>query len=297
MSNAGPLVSIGVPVYNGADFLPHALESILSQTHSNLEVIVSDNASNDGTANVGSRFAREDERVKVVRQPTNIGVIGNWNAVARMARGKYFKWASASDRCAPTFIEQCVRLMEADASIVLAYSQTAFIDDEDRPVSLSKEDPEALSELASERFRTICSRLVVNNAQQGLIRTDALLSTGLDRSYPGGDMVLMAELALLGKYVLIPEPLLFRRASPRTWTPLRTIDEKDKMFWPEGAPRLRLFSFRTHWDYLNTAMRAPLPWKEKLRAMDYACRIAYWERKELIRDLRELVNPGSRPNA
>ena len=297
MSDAVPLVTIGVPVYNGADFLPQALDSILSQSYSNLEVIVSDNASTDDTAAVCSSYARNDDRVKIVRQKTNIGVIGNWNAVARMASGRYFKWSSASDRCAPTFVEQCVRLMEADSTVVLVYSHTAFIDDENLPVSLSTEDPEARSELASERFKTICSRLVVNNAQQGVIRTSALRQTGLDRPYPGGDMVLMAELALLGKYVLIPEPLLFRRASARTWTPLRTIEEKDKMFWPAGAPRLRLHSFRTHWDYFLTALRSPLSWKERLRSMDYACRIAYWERRELLRDLRELVSARSRPNA
>src|SRR5688572_28337892 len=94
-----PLVSIGLPVYNGERFLSEALDSLLGQTLADFELIVSDNASTDRTAEICLAYAARDARVRYVRQQTNIGAIRNWNFVARQARGQYFKWASANDFC------------------------------------------------------------------------------------------------------------------------------------------------------------------------------------------------------
>ncbi len=124
---AAPLVSVGLPVYNGGTSLRTALDSLLAQTLTNLELIVADNASNDATADICAEYARRDVRVRVHRHRENIGAPGNWNFVAHQARGTYFKWASASDLCAPTFLERCVAVLEAEPDVVLCFPRTEFV--------------------------------------------------------------------------------------------------------------------------------------------------------------------------
>jgi glycosyltransferase involved in cell wall biosynthesis len=95
-----PLVSVGLPVYNGERYLSRALDSILEQSLSDFELIISDNASSDTTEAICRDYARRDPRIRYVRQRENLGAPRNWNFVVHEARGRYFKWASASDYCA-----------------------------------------------------------------------------------------------------------------------------------------------------------------------------------------------------
>src|SRR5262245_59916256 len=90
-----PLVSIGVPVYNGEDDLPHAVESLLAQSYSNLEIIISDNASTDRTQQIALELAARDRRVRYHRLDRNIGATGNFDRVRDLATGEYFMWTGA----------------------------------------------------------------------------------------------------------------------------------------------------------------------------------------------------------
>lgn len=92
-----PLVSVGVPVYNGADHLEEALSSVLSQDYSNLEVVICDNASEDGTEAICREIASGDYRVRYLRNRTNIGLLGNFRRTLDEARGKYFTWLAHDD--------------------------------------------------------------------------------------------------------------------------------------------------------------------------------------------------------
>ena len=92
-----PAVSIGMPVYNGEEFLRQALESVLSQSFSDFELIVSDNASDDKTATIVSEFQQQDDRIRYVRQSTNIGSISNFNYVLNEAKADYFLWMASDD--------------------------------------------------------------------------------------------------------------------------------------------------------------------------------------------------------
>jgi glycosyltransferase involved in cell wall biosynthesis len=101
-SNGGtPLLSVGIPVFNGGGLLVEAIDSILGQTLADFELIIADNASTDETPTICAGYAARDSRIRVIRHRENIGAPRNWNFVARESRGRYFKWASASDRCAP----------------------------------------------------------------------------------------------------------------------------------------------------------------------------------------------------
>ena len=128
MASPHPVVSIGVPVYNTERFIAGALDSLLAQTFADFELIISDNASTDGTREICESYAARDSRIRYIRQSENIGLPRNWNAVVHAASGEFFKWASASDCCAPTMVERCVAALRADDSAVLCYGKTQMMD-------------------------------------------------------------------------------------------------------------------------------------------------------------------------
>src|ERR1700748_1804909 len=99
-----PEVSIGIPVYNGADFLGAAIESHLGQTFGDFELVISDNASTDGTEELCRGTANQDSRVRYVRQDENIGANANFNEVVRLSRARYYRWAADDDTLSPDYL-------------------------------------------------------------------------------------------------------------------------------------------------------------------------------------------------
>ena len=122
-----PPVTIGLPVYNGQDHVRAAVESILAQTYTDLELLVCDNASTDATGDIIAELAAQDARIRYHRNPKNIGLIGNFNLAYRLSRSPYFKWAAVDDLCAPTLLEKCVAVLDADPGVVLCHSRTDII--------------------------------------------------------------------------------------------------------------------------------------------------------------------------
>lgn len=115
-----PQVSIGMPVYNGEPFIREALDSLLAQTFTDFELIISDNASTDGTEAICREYAAKDARIRYVRQVENRGAMPNFQFVLDEALGEYFMWAAADDVWLPKFIETCVKLLKTDASAQMA---------------------------------------------------------------------------------------------------------------------------------------------------------------------------------
>ena len=284
---ATPLVSVGVPVFNGARFLGHALDSLLGQTLTDLELIISDNASTDATERICREYAARDARVRYFRQSANVGAPRNWNFVAEQAVGKYFKWSSANDYCAPEMLARCVAVMEADPGVVLCYGRTCLVEEETENREEYPADIAITEARPHERFRALYRKLRLNNAQSGLIRTDALRRTPLDRPYPGGDVVLMAELALQGRFLLLPEVLLYRRMGRETFSRLLTAGEVQAFFDPQGKGAVGLRTFRQHFDFLTTVLRASIDMREKLLTLSLVARHAVWDRTKLWMELRD----------
>lgn len=287
---ATPLVSIGLPVHNGATFLKQAIDSLLTQSLSDLELIISDNASTDATERICRDFAERDQRIKYYRQARNIGAPGNWNFVAQMARGKYFKWSSANDYCAPDMLAKCVAVMEAAPGIVLCYGRTCLIDEETGERKKYEGDLSIVERLPHERFRMLCRRSGLNNAQSGLIRTDALRRTRLDRPYPGGDKALMAELVLQGHFVLLPDVLLYRRLGRETFSSLLNSSEMQYFFNPASRGSVSFRYFRLHIDFFMTVFWASISLPEKLRILLLVGRHAAWDREKLWTELRSSLS-------
>src|SRR6185369_14491682 len=107
MAEGTPRLTIGLPVYNGAKFIRATIDSILSQTFTDFEVIICDNASTDATSQICAEYAARDPRVRHVRNQTNIGPAPNYQKCVDLARGELFKWQAADDTLAPTMFEKC----------------------------------------------------------------------------------------------------------------------------------------------------------------------------------------------
>lgn len=209
------LVSIGLPVYNGEKFIEEAIQSILSQTHKHLEIIICDNGSTDRTHEICRSYEARDSRIRYHRNKTNLGAAPNFNRTFELARGKYFKWAAHDDILSPVYIEKCVKKMNANPNIVLCFSRTQVIDENGVPLNVKNVHPSMLSSRPSDRWYGhvyigghVCYPIF------GVVRSDALARTPLIGSFTESDRVLLACLALSGDLYELPETLLYGRDHP-----------------------------------------------------------------------------------
>lgn len=116
-----PLVTVGIPIRNGDPYFERALESILAQDYPNLEIIVSDNGSTDGTAGLLAHVVAAEPRVRVFRQPKTLTAFDNFAWVMRQGTGRYFMWAAHDDIRPTNFVSSLVASLERDPEVVLAF--------------------------------------------------------------------------------------------------------------------------------------------------------------------------------
>lgn len=117
-----PQVSIGMPVYNGEKFIREALDSLLAQTFTDFELIISDNASTDGTEAICREYAAKDSRIRYVRQAKNLGPVANFKYVLDEAVGEYFMWAAHDDRRHPIALERMMEVFARYDNVGLVFS-------------------------------------------------------------------------------------------------------------------------------------------------------------------------------
>ncbi len=205
-----PLVSIGMPVYNEARHLARALEALLAQDYEHFEVLVLDNASDDATPQIVREFAARDPRVSYRRNETNVGGLENFNRAFGGARGEYFLWAAGHDLRHPSFISRCVAVLEADASVVLCYPQSAWLGVDGAPCEINhrsldtRGNPDALA-----RLNAVLWGLTDGFPIYGVHRVCALARTRLYQPVVSPDATLLAELSLLGSFAQVSEPLFY----------------------------------------------------------------------------------------
>jgi len=210
-------VTVGLPVYNGERFLAESIGSIFRQTHEDLSLVISDNASTDATEEICRDHATADARVVYERQEVNRGAAWNYNRTFALSRSPYFKWAAADDMLAPTCVQRCYEtLSSAPASVVMAYPRTVIIDAEGNAVGEWDDGLDVRGHRPHTRFNQVVRNVVLGNGIFGLVRAEALARTRLHGNYPSADWVFLAELALLGQIWEVPEPLFLRRMHDMT---------------------------------------------------------------------------------
>jgi glycosyltransferase involved in cell wall biosynthesis len=263
-----PTVSVGMPVYNGEAFVKSAIDAILAQTFGDLELVISDNASEDGTEEICREAARLDSRIRYLRADENRGAAWNYNNVFKASTGRFFRWAAHDDLCAPTHLERCVQaLTEGDPSIVLAYPRATVVDengvwqaDYDEPFGLSDPEPHV-------RLGRLTRHLVKGNMLFGLMRSSALARTRLHGAYATGDWVLIAELALQGPFLEVPERLFVRRRHPgMSRVANATLEDVAEFFAPGSGVKASGEFSRLFREFLVAIHRAPVGRAERARA-------------------------------
>lgn len=203
-----PVISIGVPVYNGENFLAEAIESVLAQTFGDFELIICDNASTDGTRAICEAYAARDARVRYYRNPRNLGAAANYNRAFALARGRYFKWLAHDDRLHREFLERTVAVLEERPEVVLCGSQVRVIDPNGVPIGAYKSIlGEADVPSPARRFAVYVLRPHTGVDIFALIRRSALEGSLLHSHFHGADRALLAQLALRGLMVQLPAPL------------------------------------------------------------------------------------------
>jgi len=279
-----PVISVGMPVYNGEQYISEALESILGQSIRDFELIISDNASTDSTPEICRKYSRLDSRIVYIRQKRNIGGPRNWNFVFKQSRGKYFKWASANDVCHPRMLEICKKVLDERKDVVLSYPKTRMIDSKGIIGDKYEDGLDLQEDVAAKRFKKLLIKIDLNNAQNGLIRSKSLKRTALEGVYQNGDLTLMAELALYGKFVEIPEFMFFRRVAPGAVTSQRSGHERRIFNVPDFQGWLYLPMLQLYFDLFAAVFRSQINKREKLDLYYFLGKKVNWDRRAILEE-------------
>lgn len=208
------LVSVGLPVYNGGRYLRETLESLVTQTYPNYEIIVSDNASDDETESICREFAARDPRVRYYRAEQNLGPFWNYKRVYELARGEYFMWHAHDDLRHPRCLELCVEAFRRNPDAVMCCMDAVLIDDEGREFT----DVPPYYRIYTATGATVYDR--IRHIAQSKIGTDfySLFKTSIIPETRfgkiqvwGGDTVFIAEVCMRGNVIAVPEKLFYYR--------------------------------------------------------------------------------------
>jgi GT2 family glycosyltransferase len=294
MSAAG-LVTVGVPVRNGERHLGAALASLLGQDVDGLVVVVSDNASTDASAELVADLASGDDRLRLVRRPVDVGANANFNGLVDHCATPYFMWSAADDVRSEGHLAACLAAMDGagpdaaavagtgppggtrspsggDGPPVVAHGAAVLVDDAGEAMGIDiGEQARAAHGGPGARFTDVLLHEVWCTPVFGLLRADVLRRTALLRPFYGSDKVLLAELALLGRFALVPGATLWRRCHDRQST---VLDARAKRTWAAGRARRRPSGADALAAYVGLAARAPLPPAERARALGGVARLA-----------------------
>lgn len=250
---AVPTVSIGMVAYNGERFIRQAVDSLLAQTFRDFELIISDDASTDGTEAICRDYAVRDARIRYIRQPVNLRAAANFDFVLAQARGPFCMWASDDDLWEPGFIERLLALLEAHPEAVLAAPAFDVIDAEGRHVRGMERDWGKVFARdhahAARRCLAEASGGDLPVFLYGLVRTDALRATGAYAKaagewdvYGGADVNIVTDLILRGPFVMEPRVLFHKRlgAYRGDYPDLHGIRQKWRTFRGYEQTRRRL---------------------------------------------------------
>ena len=279
-----PAISIGMPVYNVEPFVASAVTSLLDQSFSDFELIISDNASTDATLEICQRLASNDERIRILRQDRNVGVTVNYATVAQQARAPLFKWATGSDLVHRDFLKACVAVLNKRPDCVLCFPQTQLFQDCVEKGTTYKENLDLQMDDPAERFRALILGLRLANILNGLVRRHALAKAGFMPDFMRADVLVLAKLSLSGKFVEIPEPMFFRRMDTSTASVLHTRDEVRRRYYPTSKP---FSAWRLHAGLLSALYQEKMTMHQRLRAAEIILKHAYWNRREFLLDIRE----------
>ncbi|PSL04740.1 glycosyl transferase family 2 [Haloactinopolyspora alba] len=287
---AVPRVTIGLPVFNGEQYLRAAVDSILSQDYEDFELLLADNCSTDGTLAICRDAAKRDSRVSVHRSDTNRGAAWNYNRLVDLAQGEYFKWAAHDDLHEPAFLRRCVEMLDAEPDISLCYTRAVDIDEYGTVIHHHDLPNYATGSSPSARVSSILLDPSPCIESFGLTRRRQLLQTSKIGAYTGSDRTLFLELALLGRFHEIPETLFMHR-NHAGQSVHQYKDSRNRNFWfdPSWQGRFSAPQWRVFREYLRATARSPAPPTERARTVAPLARWGARHRRVLAREAASLL--------
>jgi glycosyltransferase involved in cell wall biosynthesis len=293
---AAPAVTIGIPVYNGERYLEEAIRSVLAQTRRDLELVISDNASTDRTAEICRDYALQDGRVRCFRNPTNLGAAPNYNLAFTYARGRFFKWLAHDDLITATFAEKATHVLEARPDAVMCNSVVSYIDSKGAPLGLY-DTQLGRADVASPSRRLAQVTLPSHSCVDffGMFRRSALEGSLLHGSFHGADRALLAQMSLRGRMIQIPEPLVQMREHENRYTRSQ-LRAADRASWHDtrARSRVRFPTWRLYIEYLKMVRAAQLGSGELMRCYAVLARwwTVNWNVARAAVDVVAIVAPG-----
>lgn len=278
-------LSIGVPVYNGAKYIRETLDSILAQTFTDFELIISDNASTDATQAICEEYVRRDPRVRYFRNAKNLGPGPNYNRCVDVARGELFKWQAADDLIEPTFCQRCIEMLDANPQMSAVYTQTRCIDLDSKLINIYQYDLDIDTPGIATRLRRFMfanHRVHTCHEFWCIARMSVLRETALKGSYPSADRIVVAELLTRGPIGRVEEPLFCNREHPNRST--HSVVRKEQRlgsrlsrylgggptpcyeWWiPEMRGKINFPEWKWVAEYVNAVRHAPLEASDKFK--------------------------------
>lgn len=275
-----PKITIGLPVYNGENYLAETIESVLSQTFEDFVLFISDDASTDATAGICRRYAQRDSRIEYIRRAVNRGGPANFAFVVTANESQYFKFQAHDDPLLPKFLETCVEVLDAQPEIVMAAPAFQLIDDDGKrlpydaaagclidragnPWPLGEDNKDLQSADTVERFRAVVEDTTVVAEQFGVMR-QKLLQVPTQANYLGSDKPYLAKLALRGRFWLGSEVLWMRRLHSAGFSMAAAKDAKYRFQWfGQQSSNILLHKARFTVDYLGAVLEADLSVAER----------------------------------
>ena len=279
------LVTIGLPTFNSGSRIKKALDSLLAQTYSNFELIISDNCSDDDTGQICREYAGKDKRVRYFRQPQNTGIKYNFEFVFEKATGEYFMWAADDDWWHPEFIQVLKSGLDSDENYGIAMSSLKLVYDDGSPfgevIFSGRND---LKKMSHGRVfsATIIKKPATHFFVYGLFRIDTLkkLFWQPTLNVYGADKIIICEAALFTRFYSAPDVLwvrtVRRKETPQQYGSEYAIALTDKKAHSKHVLAMigRLFSSPN------------IPWHRKLFLLPGKIIFLIWaERKHVMREI------------
>lgn len=304
-----PRVSIGLPVRNGERYLREAIDSILAQSLSDLELIITDNASTDSTEQICREYAARDSRVHYQRNPRNVGPAENYNLCYRLARGEYFKWAAHDDVLLPTYLQKCVEVLDADPTVVNCHTLTRVIDEHGQAIGEYEFRTETDRAQARVRFGSLINvshRRHVGYEIFGVMRRAVMAQVPEQGAYAHADRIFLVRMSLRGRFHEVDEHLFLarRHASQSMANPFKGTLRGSLARWigagplpppewwdPSNKGKIMFPDWRLLSEYQASINEAPLDTAERLRCELY---LGLWVLKYWPKLARDVVFAGER---
>lgn len=269
-----PLVSVALPVYNGADYLATSIDAVLAQTYANIELVIADAGSTDDTEQLCRRRANTDPRVRYTRAESYRGITENYQAALEATRGDYVCFVAADDAIASTFIEECMEAHDADGDLVLVFSSTAAIAEDwnqasEAGIDVAYDDDtlDLVSASPSARLTELIRHLHACNAFNGVYRASTIRSTLPFGAFQGWDRVTLAAVVTRGRALQLSDKLQYRRVHNEQVSKGLYGNRADRLF-NRTLPSIAYFeSINLFFKHIGTVLQAPLSPLDKARCL------------------------------